>query len=235
MAGRGLADFRAAVLADVPARAAARAAAWQVRPAPELPPVACAEVSCQNDSDDEPSLEAAAARGYEEAALRYSALTVAPGAAWNVSWTGLEAARTALETLRSRLGSIAPTGASPAAPRADGTPLRRFADALLEHLDTATALEVVWQVVHGDLPADQKQHLLLEFDRALDLGLAAAVGPARSALPDEAKPLIEARNEARRRKDWARSDALRAQLAALDVEAQDGPDDSVYRRAGSAG
>jgi cysteinyl-tRNA synthetase len=49
-------------------------------------------------------------------------------------------------------------------------------------------------------------------------------------VPGEVLRLVEARQEARGRKDWAASDALRAQIAALGWQVKDTPDGPVVEK-----
>ena len=69
----------------------------------------------------------------------------------------------------------------------------------------------------------QRRALLLDFDRVLGLDLGAA--PAEEApLPEGAADLLERRAAARAARDFAASDALRDELAAMGVEVRDTPD-----------
>jgi cysteinyl-tRNA synthetase len=75
----------------------------------------------------------------------------------------------------------------------------------------------------ADLTAAQRRALLLDFDRVLGLSLDAPVADA-VPLPDGAAQLLERRAAARAARDFAASDALRDELAALGVEVRDTPD-----------
>jgi len=71
-----------------------------------------------------------------------------------------------------------------------------------------------------DLTAAQRRALLLDFDRVLGLDLGAPPA-AEAPLPEGAVELLERRAAARAARDWAASDALRDELAALGVEVRD--------------
>lgn len=166
-----------------------------------------------------------------EAALRYFALSAPYHQPWCFSSTGLEAASAALEGLRDEARRLAEAGTAPTPLSPSGEALRAaFRDALADDLDTPSALAVLWRIVRADLEPAERRALVLEADAVLDLGLAGATTPAEADLPAEAQVLIELRTAARRERDWARSDALRDELAALGVEARDGPDGSTYLR-----
>jgi cysteinyl-tRNA synthetase len=182
-------------------------------------------------SDQVPSLDCLESSGIRPAALRYAGLTAQPTVPWCVSWTALASAQSALDTLQMHLSALPATEAAATAPAPGISPLReRFTAALADDLDTSTALAVLWQAARADLPAGERRDLLVEFGQVLGLDLASGSGASQDELPEGAQRLIEHRAAARQRRDWALADDLRQQLAAMDVEAQDGPDGSVYLR-----
>ena len=75
----------------------------------------------------------------------------------------------------------------------------------------------------SDLTDAQRRALLIDFDRVLglDLGLAP---PEDAPLPEGAAELLKRRAVARAARDFAASDLLRGQLAALGVNVRDTPD-----------
>ena len=72
----------------------------------------------------------------------------------------------------------------------------------------------------SDLNDAQRRALLLDFDRVLGVSLDAPVAE-EAPLPEGAAELLERRAAARAAKDFAASDALRDELAALGVEVRD--------------
>jgi len=108
----------------------------------------------------------------------------------------------------------------------------RFEAALDDDLDIRGALAALFdfisevnkhldkgQVSRGD--ATKFLELLLSLDRVLGLRLAAALEEER--LPADTEALIQRREEARRRKDWATADRIRSQLKGLGVILEDTP------------
>jgi cysteinyl-tRNA synthetase len=100
----------------------------------------------------------------------------------------------------------------------------RFVDAIADDLGMPAALALAHTVASADdlVPA-QKRALLLDFDRVLGLSLDAPAEPESGELPDGAAQLLERRAAARADRDFATSDALRDELAALGVEVRDTP------------
>jgi len=110
----------------------------------------------------------------------------------------------------------------------------RWSAAVDDDLDLPRALAALRDAARdGSIPAAERRWLLLEADRVLglDLGREIEMGatdratdaPDVDALPAGAAEMLRERGDARGAKDWARSDALRAALAALGVEVVDGP------------
>ena len=106
---------------------------------------------------------------------------------------------------------------------------QRFADAVADDIDMPGALAVAHSVARADdLSPPQRRALLLDFDRVLglDLGRPDAV----LALPAEAEGLLRQRDEARLRRDYAESDALRERLASMGIDVRDTPEGQVATR-----
>jgi cysteinyl-tRNA synthetase len=112
-------------------------------------------------------------------------------------------------------------------------PLReRFFDALAQDFNTPRALAVVseWEreanrSAPGTVGADDLREMLDV------LGLAGLVETARAEVPAEAAALRDAREQARRARDWAEADRLRDELRGLGWEVRDGPEGPELVRA----
>jgi cysteinyl-tRNA synthetase len=69
------------------------------------------------------------------------------------------------------------------------------------------------------------------FERALGLPLGGAASGSPAEAPPEVAALVDARNEARRDKNWPEADRLRAELLARGWVLEDSADGTVARRA----
>jgi cysteinyl-tRNA synthetase len=104
-------------------------------------------------------------------------------------------------------------------------PLReRFFDALAQDFNTPRALAVVseWErnanrSAPGTVGSDDLREMLDV------LGLAGLVDTSGAEVPDDVAALSEARERARRERDWAAADRLRDELRGLGWEVRDGP------------
>jgi cysteinyl-tRNA synthetase len=103
----------------------------------------------------------------------------------------------------------------------------RFLDAISDDLGLPAALALAHAVAGSDdlIPAHRRA-LLLDFDRVFGLDLDAPAEVA-TELPEGAAALLERRAAARTAREWAVSDALRDELAALGVDVRDTPDGQI--------
>ncbi|MDP1026682.1 cysteine--tRNA ligase [Sphingomonas sp. KR1UV-12] len=168
-------------------------------------------------------------RGYHPLSYRLMCLQAHYRSEMEFSWEGLAAAQTrlkrlvqAVEALRARPDAPSAASAAPYAERLD--------QAVSDDLNTARALPVLDELLADKTisPADRLA-ALADFDAVLGLGLttldraALRVRPAKATINEAgiAARLTE-RRAARAAKDFARSDAIRDELAAAGVEVMDG-------------
>jgi cysteinyl-tRNA synthetase len=160
--------------------------------------------------------------GYEPLVFRYLALTAHYRSKLDFTEDAMHAAASGLARLRR-----AAAGPATAVDVAAGAPAgyrARFVDAVSDDLGTPRALAVAHEVAGApDLSDDERRALLRDFDRVLGLSLDAP-RPAEAPLPEGAAELLERRAAARAARDFAASDALRDELAAVGVEVRDTPD-----------
>lgn len=162
-------------------------------------------------------------KGFEPMAYRYLVLGAHYRSKLNFTWGALEAAKNALNRLRSvvrdweRGGDVSAEYAS------------EFFEVVNDDLNTAQALALVWKLVDDtSLDSATKSATLLSFDRVLGLGLEAVVGIPRER-SEEVNQLIEARDKARAEKDWEASDRLRDEIIAQGFDVMDTPEGTQVR------
>jgi cysteinyl-tRNA synthetase len=169
-------------------------------------------------------------KGFEPLAFRYLALTAHYRSKLDFTEEAMTAATSGLRRLRRAVADGASDGDSD---RADvdlslepAAGYRgRFVDAISEDLGLPAALAVAHSAASADdLSPAQRRALLLDFDRVLGLSLDAPADGAPAELPAGAADLLEQRARAREARDFATSDRLRDELAALGVHVRDTPD-----------
>jgi cysteinyl-tRNA synthetase len=149
---------------------------------------------------------------------------------------GAEAARKRLRAIvragnasadHSGSGGWSGDGGRPESPRLAAL-REKFLDALRDDLDAPRALSVLWEIAEQREPLPQRARLIQELGEAIGLPLTGPV----PALEDEAlvESLVARRNAARQARDFALSDALRAELYAKGIVLEDSPSGSTWRR-----
>jgi cysteinyl-tRNA synthetase len=166
-------------------------------------------------------------QGFDPLAFRYLVLQAKYRTKLSFTPEGLAGADRALRQLRER---VAEWSTAPAEPGADDGAAweSRFRAALADDLNLPGAMALVSELTHAPLPAATKASLLKSWDRVLGLDLDRAASSA--PLPAGAQELLDAREKARAAKDFATSDRLRDELAALGVSVTDTPEGQVWKR-----
>jgi cysteinyl-tRNA synthetase len=167
-------------------------------------------------------------QGFDPLAFRYLALQAKYRTTLNFSTESLAGADRALRQLRRNVADW--SGGSRASDTKDAAINdfeARFQAALAEDLDLPSAMALIAELSRSDVSPGGKASLLRSWDRVLGLDLDRA--PTEAPLPAGASALLEAREHARATKDFATSDRLRKELAALGVAVTDTPGGQRWR------
>lgn len=172
--------------------------------------------------------------GYDPLSFRYLLLGAHYRTSANFTWEALEAAQNAYQNLLQRMKDLHRPGMG-TVPQQYQT---RFLERIYDDLDTPGALAVLWEMVKDQTlaPSDIAAGAI-DFDRVLGLKLGESIRrligiTLRETITLEDAPvgirtLVEQRETARKEKDWARSDELRAKLAAEGYAVEDSPEGPV--------
>ena len=182
------------------------------------------------------------AKGYTGRELRYALLRVHYRVPLNFTWEGMGEARQTLSRIDECLGRLREVAGS--ARRADsrnfsgqrGVPITRFEDALDDDLNISAALGFLFESIRETNRAMDENRLdvasagaWLEWwkriNTVLDLETEAEV-----MVPSEVWRLASERENARREKNWRRSDELREKISALGWEVRDTKDGQKLTR-----
>jgi cysteinyl-tRNA synthetase len=167
-------------------------------------------------------------QGFDPLAFRYLALQAKYRTKLNFSTDGLAGADRALRHLRERLTHWSREGGAVDSVAAEADELEmRFRSAIADDLDLPEVMALVAELSHSPVPPTAKAALLRNWDRVLGLDLDRSTPNA--ALPMGASELLEARAKARAARDFAASDRLREQLAAIGVIVTDTPEGQRWR------
>ena len=160
-------------------------------------------------------------RGFDPIAYRYFCLQAHYRSELNFSTEALEAASTGLRRVYSLCPDNDPF-------KDDETAFQAAKARVLEAFNDDLSVP---QAV-GLLNSHGSRRLWIEFDAILGLDIAKRSCPEEEPLSEEVLALIEARNQARKGKNWDESDALRNQLIGMGFEVGDGPQGTTVKKRG---
>jgi cysteinyl-tRNA synthetase len=177
--------------------------------------------------------------GYDPMDYRYYLLGAHYRSQIQFSYDALDSAKASRSSLKDRIVALKAKAGPIAGDKLGLSPkaaayLDSFTEALCQDLATPRALAELWGLLRDpEVPADQALAAAYRMDEVLGLGLPgyekAESAPADPALASEIGALVAERNEAKKAKDWARADAVRAQLKSKGVLLEDGPAGTTWR------
>jgi len=184
-------------------------------------------------------------RGYRISALRYLLLSSHYRKQLNFTFTGLEQADEALTRLTDCLARLDTVPAGAAHPTIAGQvdeARKAFDEALRSDLNTAAGLAAIFDLVRevnsaidarefSGSDAAMVRDAFDHFDRVLGVISLRRREDEQPPVPrEEIEHAIEARKEARRRRDFAEADRLRDDLASRGVMLEDSPQGTRWKR-----
>ena len=182
-----------------------------------------------------------AAKGFSAAAVRYFLLSVPFRKQLNFTFDALLGAEKTVESLRdfrARLEEAKTgSGSDVAVHKATGEALKDFEAGMDDDLNTSVALAAIHELTRvvnpvlarGQLPEDNKRELIAAIDR-FDSVLNIFGKPQRGLLDEEIQTLIDERQEARHRRDFARADQIRDELAERGIVLEDTKDGVRWKK-----
>jgi cysteinyl-tRNA synthetase len=163
-------------------------------------------------------------KGYAPMDYRYFCLTAHYRSYLNFSWEALDSARDSLKSLRRKTDPLIGKATTIASDNAQGWQ-RRFQEAAYDDLGFPQAVAVLNQMLKDpDLLEGEKAALVRDYDRLLGLRLTEKAEGADKALPGPLHALLDERKDARKNKDWKRSDEIRDLFKAKGFGVKDNPD-----------
>jgi cysteinyl-tRNA synthetase len=157
-------------------------------------------------------------KGIDPLAYRFAAFQTHYRKPMEYSQDTVNAAQNGYQHLRNQIRTLMDT-AQPS--KVDSNYKERFRQTINNDLNMPQAMALVQEVLKSDLGADEKLATLFEFDHVLGLNLSHV--SEKQELPEKIKALAEARQNARKNKEWALSDQLRDEIQSLGYAVQDTP------------
>lgn len=159
-------------------------------------------------------------KGYDPLVYRFFCLQSHYRKALVFSYEGLDNAKAAYDKLVARIAELTPGGDHDE--QACKPFLDAFAEAMDNDLNTAMGITVLYDLLKAKISDADKLWLIGKFDAVLSVGLLDAAAKKRAEkdaaapeVPAEVLELIEKRAAAKKVKDFATADALRAQIAEM--------------------
>jgi cysteinyl-tRNA synthetase len=156
-------------------------------------------------------------------AFRYLTLTTHYRSKLNFTWDSLTASQTTLNNLYGEVSGYE----KPKIGCAEYE--QKFLDAVNNDLDMPKALAIVWDMVRSEYPGSAKLRSLIKFDKVLGLDIEK-VWKKSKTIPADIKKLLKEREQARKKKDFAKSDQLRKQIEAKGFVLEDAPDNTNIKK-----
>ena len=178
-------------------------------------------------------------KGYDPLAYRFFCLQSHYRKTLEFSWENLDNAAAAYSKLVAKIAPLYEDRSGEAVDNAKFDELvARFREALDGDLNTAQAITVLYDVLKADTNSATKREAIEHFDYVLSIGLAGAAKKLLTAkenaagdIPDEVNELVKQRAEARKAKDFAKADELRAKITGLGYIVEETRQGTVIRKA----
>jgi cysteinyl-tRNA synthetase len=155
-------------------------------------------------------------KGISPLAYRYLLLTAHYSTPMNFTWDALEGASQALKRLQVFISETPGNGTR------NESYIQQFVLFINNNLDTPKAIALIWELLkNANISNPDKKATILSFDNVLGLDLSAASGKKEVAIPLEIQRMVIEREVARKSKDWAKSDELRAEIMAAGFDIKD--------------
>jgi cysteinyl-tRNA synthetase len=180
-------------------------------------------------------------KGFDPAAIRYLLLSVPYNKQLNFTFEGLRGAEKTVESLRDFLARVkaarAEAGSNPELRALAARALEEFESGMDDDLNTSVALAAI-HTLKTEVNKAVDAHALREDDRRDILALVERFNSVLNIFPQDepsmldadVQRLIEERQEARHRRDFARADEIRDQLAARGITLEDTRDGVRWKR-----
>jgi cysteinyl-tRNA synthetase len=174
-------------------------------------------------------LQTLVGKGYAPLIYRYFCLTAAYRQQLSFSWESMDTAKNGYDAIRTKILDLhEKKGHGSSTENREHDHKQAFLEAINDDLNMPQALAALWQMLRDDQLANERKILLAEkFDEVFGLGIKDF---AQQEIPNDILELARARELARKNKDFATSDKLRAEIKQKGYIIDDKPDNAYNIR-----
>ena len=161
-------------------------------------------------------------QGINPLAFRYLMLMSHYRSPINFTWDALEGAQTALKRIYSHILELEDNG------EVNNKYKTEFAGHIENDFNTPLAIATLWELIKdSEISSSDKKATLLDFDKVFGLGFLLV---KQETIPEEIIVLVNERNLARDKKDWARADELRKEIENKGYKIKDGDEKTSIQK-----
>jgi cysteinyl-tRNA synthetase len=106
----------------------------------------------------------------------------------------------------------------------------KFIADINDDLNMTKALATTQELLKSDISNEDKLATVLDFDKVFGLQFESVLKEVKIEIPEDVKKLVEERENARKNKDWAKSDEIRDKIASLGYEVKDTKEGSEVKK-----
>ncbi len=158
-------------------------------------------------------------KGYNPLVYRFFCLQSHYRKSLVFSWENLDNAKTAYNKILAKVSTFLADKNGEIDKDAYDRLMASFKAAMDDDLNTSNAITALYDVLKADCNSATKLALIAEFDKVLSLGIISEAEKLSAGsddeIPAEVMALVEQRKEARKNKDFALADELRAKIGEL--------------------
>lgn len=158
-------------------------------------------------------------KGYNPLVYRFFCLQSHYRKSLVFSWENLDNAKTAYNKILAKVSTFLADKNGEIEKDAYARLMASFKVAMDDDLNTSNAITALYDVLKADCNSATKLALIAEFDKVLSLGIISEAEKLSAGsddeIPAEVMALVEQRKEARKNKDFALADELRARIGEL--------------------
>ena len=173
-------------------------------------------------------------KGYNPLVYRFFCLQSHYRKSLVFSWENLDNAKTAYNKILTRVSAFLKDNNGEVEKEAFDKLMASFKEAMDDDLNTSNAITALYDVLKADCNSATKLALMAEFDKVLSLGIIEGAeklsAGSEEEIPAEVAALVEQRKEARKNKNFALADQLRAKIGELGYAVEETRQGTVIKK-----